>query len=70
MGHEPEEIVLLGVQPQSTELGTALSVPARQALPTLIEAALSELSRWFRSDECSGWTVRRAVEEGAELASP
>jgi len=53
MGQEPEEVVLLGVQPQNTELGTILSAPAQQALQTLVEAAQSELSRWSRSDERS-----------------
>jgi hydrogenase maturation protease len=52
MGQEPEEVVLLGVQPQNTELGTVLSAPVQQALPTLVETALCELSRWSRSDEC------------------
>ena len=44
MGREPTEIVLLGVQPLTTELGTILSAPVQQALPTLVEAAVRELS--------------------------
>ncbi len=69
MGQEPDEVVLLGVQPQTTELGTVLSVPAQQALPILVEAALSELSRWARSDECATGTMQ-GVEEGVEVAVP
>jgi len=70
MGQEPQEVVLLGVQPQNTELGTELSTPAEQALPTLVEAALSELSRWSRGDECSTGTTQGAVEAGVEVAVP
>ena len=70
MGQEPEEVVLLGVQPQNTELGTVLSAPAQQALPTLVRASLSELSRWSRSDKCSIETMPGAVEEDAEVAVP
>jgi len=69
MGQEPEEVVLLGVQPHNTELGIDLSAPARQALPTLVEAALSELSRWSRAEECSTWTTE-GVREGVEVAVP
>jgi hydrogenase maturation protease len=43
-GREPQEIALLGVQPLSTELGTTLSMPVQNALPSLTEAALTELS--------------------------
>jgi hydrogenase maturation protease len=46
MGQEPEEVVLLGVQPSSTALGTTRSEPVQEALPAFIEAALTELSRW------------------------
>ena len=53
MGREPQETVLLGIQPLTTELGTALSAPLQQALPTLVEAALIELSRWSSSNEFS-----------------
>ena len=44
MGQEPTEIVLLGVQPLTTELGTVLSKPVQQALATLVEAAMAELA--------------------------
>lgn len=53
MGREPKEVVLLGIQPLTTELGTSLSAPVQQALPALLEAALVELSRWVCSDEPS-----------------
>jgi hydrogenase maturation protease len=70
MGREPNETVLLGVQPSATELGTALSTPVRQALPTLVETALSELSRWTTSEECSIGRVHEEVEEGVAISVP
>jgi hydrogenase maturation protease len=40
------EIVLLGVQPESTEWGTALTPAVEAAQPGLIEAALEQIHRW------------------------
>jgi len=70
MGREPTDIVLLGVQPLTTELGTVLSVPVQQALPTLVEAALSELYRWTTSRECSIPRAHEEVEEGVPISTP
>jgi hydrogenase maturation protease len=51
MGHEPREVVLLGVQPLITELGTVLSTSMQQALPALVEAAVREICRWGPAGE-------------------
>jgi hydrogenase maturation protease len=45
MGSQPPEVVLLGVQPATTALGTELSPAVRAALPALVEAALAEARR-------------------------
>lgn len=42
----PREIVLLGVQPKSTDWGTELSVPVEVALSQLLEMAIAELVSW------------------------
>jgi hydrogenase maturation protease len=42
----PREIVLLGVQPASTDWGTDLSAPVEAALASLVEAAVEQLLRW------------------------
>jgi hydrogenase maturation protease len=44
----PREIVLLGVQPASTEWGTELSAPVEAALGPLVDAAVEQLLRWSR----------------------
>lgn len=46
LGQEPQETVLLGVQPGTTELGTSLSKSVESSLPLLLEAAVGQLSRW------------------------
>lgn len=46
LGQEPEETVLLGVQPGSTELSASLSKRVESSLPLLVEAAIAQLSLW------------------------
>lgn len=46
LGQEPQETVLLGVQPGTTELGTSLSKSVESSLPLLVEAAIAQLSLW------------------------
>jgi hydrogenase maturation protease len=60
MGREPAEIVLLGIQPLTTELGTEPSAPVREALPIFIQAAFRELTRW--SEEVSQLAADAAPE--------
>ena len=53
MGREPEEAVLLGVQPSTTALGTTLSPSVQRALPTLLDEVSMVLSQWASVDEFS-----------------
>jgi hydrogenase maturation protease len=46
MAKPPQEIILLGVQPASTEWGTELSQEVEAAIPQLVSAALDLLCRW------------------------
>ena len=46
LGQEPQETVLLGVQPGTTELGTSLSKSVQASVPLLVEAAVAQLSLW------------------------
>lgn len=45
-GEAPAEIVVLGVQPETIGWGTELTATLREALPRLVEAAISQVSRW------------------------
>jgi hydrogenase maturation protease len=46
LGQEPQETVLLGVQPGTTELGTSLSKSVESSMPLLVEAAIAQLFLW------------------------
>jgi hydrogenase maturation protease len=46
LGEMPEEIVLLGVQPLSTEWSAELTPPVTQALDPLLEAVMEQLQSW------------------------
>jgi hydrogenase maturation protease len=48
MGAPPMEIILLGVQPESTDWGTALTPAVEAAQSGLIEAALEQIKRWTK----------------------
>ena len=46
MDAAPTEVVLLGVQPTSTEWGTVLTPEVDLALQTLMQSALKQLTQW------------------------
>jgi hydrogenase maturation protease len=46
IGETPPEVVVLGVQPQSTGWSASLTPPVADALGALIDFAISELERW------------------------
>jgi hydrogenase maturation protease len=50
LGDLPEEIVLLGVQPLSTEWSTELTPPVREALEPLLDAVVEQLKAWSGGD--------------------
>jgi|SRR5208283_1461597 len=41
-----QDVLLLGVQPQSTDWGTELTPKVKRALPALVETALEHLHAW------------------------
>ncbi len=49
LGKEPSEILLRGIQPATTGIGTTLSPIVEQAMPQLIEATIDFLRREFHS---------------------
>lgn len=48
------EVVILGVQPGSTDWGTELSPQVSAAMPGLVEAAIGELRAWEESTIAAG----------------
>lgn len=47
-GDAPEQIVVLGLQPERIAWGTRLSRTVEAALPRLIDAALEQVGQWTR----------------------
>lgn len=51
LGDVPEKIVLLGVQPRSTGLGTSLSDEVQRALPALLNESCRQIEGWLEKDK-------------------
>lgn len=54
LGDEPEEIVLLGVQPERIDWGTELTEVVQRALGDLLMEAQRQLEAWSVGSGCSG----------------
>lgn len=54
IGEEPEEIVLLGVQPDSTTWGTELTNTAQLAFPRLVASAREQVKAWIAQETTPG----------------
>jgi hydrogenase maturation protease len=46
LGESPAELLVLGVQPQSTAWGTELTGPVSHALPALVDCVVAQLEVW------------------------
>jgi hydrogenase maturation protease len=46
LGESPPELVVLGVQPSSTEWSCELTTTVREALPDLLDAVIRQLETW------------------------
>jgi hydrogenase maturation protease len=46
LGESPGEVILLGVQPGSTEWGAELTSDVARTLPTLIDCVIEQLENW------------------------
>jgi hydrogenase maturation protease len=51
LGDSPQEIVVLGVQPESTEWSAELTPAVHRALAPLVECVISQLESWKESDD-------------------
>jgi hydrogenase maturation protease len=47
----PEEVIVIGVQPQSTDWSVELTAPVRQSLDELLAAVIAQLESWARPSE-------------------
>jgi hydrogenase maturation protease len=58
IGRAPREVVLIGVQPESTDWGVSLSRRVAAALDDLLEAALSEIAEWLEPSPAEAISLR------------
>ena len=54
LGETPPEVVVIGVQPESTEWGAELSEPVAIALPRLIDTVITQLECWNKEVSHAG----------------
>lgn len=50
-GQEPEEVVVLGIQPESTNLGASLSPQVAAVLEDVVEAAVAQVAKWSQPSD-------------------
>lgn len=62
LGQEPQDVVLLGIKPATTELGTSLSKCVESAVPVLVDAAIAQLSWWESRGSCGRDGAQESVE--------
>jgi hydrogenase maturation protease len=51
LGDSPEEVIVIGVQPQSTEWSVELTTPVRESLDELIALVIAQLDSWTKLTE-------------------
>lgn len=70
-GWIPEEIVVLGVEPQRIEWGTELSPAVQAALPPLLYAAFAQIDAWAEDpDLADSWTATSRKRPAASECGP
>jgi hydrogenase maturation protease len=67
-GALPHQLVLHGLQPASTSIGTELSVPVAAALDPLVSAIVAELTAWDESPVHATPVSIAATAEGSACA--
>jgi hydrogenase maturation protease len=58
LGETPPEVVVIGVQPQSTDWGAELTEPVAKALPGLIDNVVAQLECWEKEVTNAGQNHR------------
>ncbi len=48
LGESPEEVVVIGVQPQSTDWSAELTAPVRESLDDVLTVVIAQLETWAK----------------------
>jgi hydrogenase maturation protease len=59
LGDSPEEVVVVGIEPVTTEWGAELTRPVLETLPFLLDAVIEQLDLWQQSRSPAG--VKKGV---------
>jgi hydrogenase maturation protease len=62
----PEEVIVLGIQPGSTEWGVELSPPVASALPALVGLVLRYIDRWEKTRQCESQSPSDHLVSGSK----
>jgi hydrogenase maturation protease len=60
-GRAPEQVLLLGIQPESTDWGTQLSPAVEAAQDKLVEMAIESIAAWESRFACARTEATDAV---------
>ena len=55
LGEAPEEVVLVGIEPVTTEWGAQLTPPVQETLPALLAVVLEQLQLWEKNGSPAGF---------------
>jgi hydrogenase maturation protease len=66
LGHAPQQVVLVGVQPAAMGLGTELSPEVAGALPAVSAEVVRQLDRWTSAGEAAKSRRIQSVESSRE----
>lgn len=63
LGESPGEVVVFGMQPDSTEWSAELTQPVANAIPLLVESVIEQLKCW-KENESVTWQDYRDTQRG------
>jgi hydrogenase maturation protease len=70
LGHCPEDVVIIGIQPKEISWGTDLSLEVRASIPQVMEMVLKEISSNFIATEVTEATENNKMNKEGETSTP
>jgi len=65
LGESPGEVVVFGVQPESTEWSAELTQPVANAIPLLVDSVIEQLKCWNQNESVT-WQDYRDTQRGRQ----
>jgi hydrogenase maturation protease len=70
LGHCPEDVVIIGIQPKEISWGTDLSPEVQASIPQVMEMVLKEISSNFIATEVTEATENNKMNKEGETSAP